>query len=1120
MIPLADDAARRTALAVHDRSLLVEAGAGSGKTAVLAGRIALMLAEGILPGNIAAVTFTELAASELLMRVSRFATDLNQGHIPLELQVALPNGLSDEQKANLAAAIGMMDEITCTTIHGFCQQLIKPYPVAADIDPGAGIMDRDQSDMAFNEQADAWLKGALDEDHGGLLAELVMRASEETLTLIRAILKNLRSYRDLHVERAGDLESRLRLFCQDAREFAAFVEGCGLWEQDTADMAEAFTKLAAALDGEMGDTAMRVVFAEIDSVLVTTAGDFRKFRKKGKWQAAAKAGGQSKADAERLFEQASEHYEHCCASWTALSETAASHLLDALLEEVRPAVTAYRDHKRSTAQLDFDDLIYSARDLLRDHEDIRRALAERYSHLLVDEFQDTDPLQTEIIWRLCGDPIGQPDEAAWSEFRIRPGALFLVGDPKQAIYRFRGADVEAYVRARRALLQQDPDSLLRISTNFRSRAPILDYVNSRFEVPLSEEQGQPGFTKLDPFHAAPDARNCVAAIDIQVEGVDGKITVEMYRDAEADAIAALCEKLIGSEIDMSSGTRRCRPGDIALLAPSGKDLWRYEEALERLGIPVATQAGKGLYRRQEIQDLIALTRVLADSRDRLALGALLRGPLVGLSEEELLDIVWELGEADADERGVPKLELWLETKHISNEYARNILGKLQSLSRLAQATTPHDLLCQAIDALRVRPIVGQRHQGQAERVLANVDLFLTMSRAYSLRGLRAFAEAMTAAWHDEFRAPEGRPDAQEESVALFTMHAAKGLEWPIVIPVNTMTRIMAAERDIADRTSGRVFLPVFGADPEGYADARSAERAELNRERVRLWYVTTTRARELLVLPRIQAAATSNQWNGVLELGMESLPGLDSGELTGGGLEAEVEAENRQSHEVFVEEARRIVDAKREIRWTPPSRKEQDAETSSRVEGWDLVFSEGEEDGGLGLAAEMEVRGGRERGTILHKLFEEVLNGEVQGDEEALVERAALLVRQLGKEVVQDASQGLSPKEMAGCVLRTLALPEVRELTPRLLSEFSVFGSREVDGGEEASAGVADAIALGADGRPEVVIDWKTDVRPSARTLDHYRAQLKMYLRLTRAEKGLIVLVTSGRVIELQAAHT
>src|SRR5690606_19562006 len=132
---LKDDGARRDAISLHDRSILVEAGAGSGKTAVMAGRIAAMLAEGVAPRSIAAVTCTELAASELLSRVREFVADLSAGTIATELRVALPDGLSQAHRDNLAAASAAIDEITCSTIHGFCQRLIKPYPAEADIEP-------------------------------------------------------------------------------------------------------------------------------------------------------------------------------------------------------------------------------------------------------------------------------------------------------------------------------------------------------------------------------------------------------------------------------------------------------------------------------------------------------------------------------------------------------------------------------------------------------------------------------------------------------------------------------------------------------------------------------------------------------------------------------------------------------------------------------------------------------------------------------------------------------------------------------------------------------------------------------------------------------------------------
>lgn len=169
---LKDDGARRDAISLHDRSILVEAGAGSGKTAVMAGRIAAMLAEGVAPRSIAAVTFTELAASELLSRVREFVADLSDGVIATELRVALPDGLSEAHRRNLTAASAAMDEITCSTIHGFCQRLIKPYPAEADIDPGAGVMDRNQADLTFLEIVDGWLRERLNASRPSTLSPL------------------------------------------------------------------------------------------------------------------------------------------------------------------------------------------------------------------------------------------------------------------------------------------------------------------------------------------------------------------------------------------------------------------------------------------------------------------------------------------------------------------------------------------------------------------------------------------------------------------------------------------------------------------------------------------------------------------------------------------------------------------------------------------------------------------------------------------------------------------------------------------------------------------------------------------------------------------------------------
>ncbi|MCY4284128.1 MAG: UvrD-helicase domain-containing protein [Thiotrichales bacterium] len=1119
---LSDDTARTQAVAVHDRSLLVEAGAGSGKTAVMAGRIAMLLAAGVEPRSIAAVTFTEFAASELLIRVRAFVEALAEDDIPVALRTALAAGLSDAQRRNLTKAADALDAMTCSTIHGFCQRLIAPYPVEADIDPGASVLDRDQAERAFAEIVDAWLREALSTETGGLLAELVLHNPDATVELVRTVLDHLRRHRALAPYALEDLERLVAAFREAADGFAAFLDEAEAEEPETAALVGHFQVLAGQVGGALpADTPtalVRLLGMAPHRDLLNLSGRFRVYRKKGKWQAAVREVGLAQAHADRLNHAAGARHALCCTAWTAFHQAVATHVLAGLVPVVEPVMDRFRAHKRAAAQLDFDDLIVSARDLLRDHDEVRRALAARFRHVLVDEFQDTDPLQTEIFWRLCGEPPAGSDTGHWTTFSLRPGALFLVGDPKQAIYRFRGADIAAYVRAREVFRTQTAAAVLSIATNFRSCAPIMDYVNARFETALSEENGQPGFQSLEPSRPPRDEGLSVVALDIAVADEEGKAKVERQRDGEAEAVAELCARLIGSEPihDRESSDRRlCRAGDIALLAPTGSDLWRYEEVLEARGIPVATQAGKGLYRRQEIQDLIAITRVLADRRDTLALGALLRGPLVGLTEEALLDIVWALPRADDTPDELPRLDLGVAPNAIEHPLARDIMEKLQALQRKANATTPHALLSQAIDVLRVRPILLRRHRGQAERALANVDLYLSFSRAYAVRGLRAFAEAMTAAWSDEARAVEGRPDAQEDSVALYTMHAAKGLEWPIVVPINTMTRVVAPESAVTNRASGRFYGRVFGVEPTGYEKARNEEKAELDRERVRLWYVAATRARELLVLPRLDVDTATSAWRSVIDLALPDLPALDMDHHPPNIGAGERDAENEQTRGDFAAEAAAIAKRTPTIVWRAPSRDEGIAQPAPAEEAPAILATDGALTDSPAVAA---VQGGRERGRILHKLIEEVLTGETGETLQDLRARAELLISTLGRRAVVDPAQGLAPTELADCVVRALNLPEIAAIRPRLVPEFTVHAATNTAACEEAAAGIVDAIAFAANGAPEVVIDWKSDVHPSPETLEHYRGQIRAYLDMSGAERGLIVAVTSGAIVHVDRA--
>jgi exodeoxyribonuclease-5 len=327
-----------------------------------------------------------------------------------------------------------------------------------------------------------------------------------------------------------------------------------------------------------------------------------------------------------------------------------------------------------------------------------------------------------------------------------------------------------------------------------------------------------------------------------------------------------------------------------------------------------------------------------------------------------------------------------------------------------------------------------------------------------------------------------------------------------------MTGVMAPESAIIDRQTETFYCPVIGVAPEGYETARQAEKEELDRERIRLWYVAATRARELLVLPRLNTTPSKSAWIGLVDLSLADLPGLDVSHLPVGLTAAGAGVDNTQTRASFAAEAEAIAAGQTRLTWLAPSRDENAAGTVLREEEAALWMGS-TDDQPPELEAAALVQGGRERGLILHKLMEEVLTGETPEAEAALTERAADLIRALGRSPVADPATGLSAEELAACVVRTLALPDIAALRPGLLAEFPVYAARTSEGVETATAGIADALTLTAEGRPAVVVDWKSDVTPAPGTLDHYRAQLRAYLDMTGAERGLIVLMTSGAVI-------
>jgi exodeoxyribonuclease-5 len=455
------------------------------------------------------------------------------------------------------------------------------------------------------------------------------------------------------------------------------------------------------------------------------------------------------------------------------------------------------------------------------------------------------------------------------------------------------------------------------------------------------------------------------------------------------------------------------------------------------------------------------------------------------------------GHVEAGGHG-PQLGLSMALERVSTPLLRETLKKLTWLARKRSSVTPDILLCEAVEEMNVRSILRQRGGRVAERALANLDLFLEMARPYDVRGLKAFSDAMRAQWEEARRTQqEGRPDADQFSVSLVTMHSAKGLEWGVVIPVNTAGKTKDHVRVAYDRRANLLHLAVFGCHAAGCEEALERKRREQRFERQRLWYVAATRARDLLLMPRFAGKVDSQSWSKLVGFDLDALEPFEAN-FAPANIQTEEDAENRQDRATFEREADAIRAATPKIRRDTPHLSEGDPPPDATV----LVAEDA-------ATAELHpVKGGLGRGLILHKLLEEVLTGETEDAPEALAARGGVLSDQLGL-----TGEGRpDPAEMARAVRRGLERVEIAAIRAKLKAEWPIASTALAGGEELVVLGVADAVAVEADGSASCVVDWKSDVAPEDATIAGYKAQVGKYLEASGAADGLLVFLTSGDV--------
>jgi ATP-dependent exoDNAse (exonuclease V) beta subunit len=528
---------------------------------------------------------------------------------------------------------------------------------------------------------------------------------------------------------------------------------------------------------------------------------------------------------------------------------------------MRGLVEAYELLKARSGKLDFADLLIRTRDLIRDDGRVRRFLQQHFTHIFVDEFQDTDPVQAEILTLLAAD---DPDTADWRHVRPVPGKLFLVGDPKQSIYRFRRADIIFYQDICQVLRSKGAE-LIYLSQSFRSVRPIQECINAAFESEMKGDTvtGQPSYVPLEEF-AGPATIPAVIALPVPRPYGQRRIAKYAIEASLPGATAAFVDWLLrgsGWKVrDPEGGVEvPIQARHIAILFRRfmswENDVTRdYVRALEGRDIPHLLWGSRSFHEREEVETVRAALNAIEWPDDELSVYATLRGSLFAIPDNLLLRYRLECGplrpfgsKKPSDDGAIA------ESAHAEFEAITSALALLAGLHRRRNWRSAVETVHMLLEAARAHAAFALRPAGN--QVLLNVYHIADLARAYEADGgisFRGFVEHLNSkAENDRNTEPPVLEDAAE-GVRIMTVHAAKGLEFPIVILADMTARIAQNNAGkYVDPVERLAAIRVLGCSPWELLDHEEQETARDEAEGVRVAYVAATRARDLLVVPAV-----------------------------------------------------------------------------------------------------------------------------------------------------------------------------------------------------------------------------------------------------------------------------
>jgi ATP-dependent helicase/nuclease subunit A len=855
---LADALDRRTAVGCFDRNLVVTAGAGTGKTTLLVDRIVHLLLRSPDPlhiTDIVALTFTNKAANEMKERLR----ERLQGYLEADLRV---EPVQEEQtklqqqieslmdtyrlsKAELdrrvQEALRNLERAEIGTIHSFAATLLRLFPLEAGVDPQFHEDDGKQFRRLFDQQWHLWLDQelALESPRAGDWRKALKQLTlEQIKDLARSLCSESVELEALRAEQPGD--AALRGWLRSLLDSAARLSEHYAEDRNNEKLVRAARSIVQALiDG--GDSTGTALAEQRACLLEHSINRDTK--------------GWTEADLKEACNLIS------AAKGLCRVDAALTHLIWELLA---PYAARFREIFVHEGFISFDGLLIRARNLVRDHLRVREELKRQYRTFLIDEFQDTDPIQYEILLYLAEQ--SGTTAIDWRKVKLTPGKVFVVGDPKQSIYAFRRADIEAYMEVVEKIIKAQNGIECHLLTNFRSDREIIDVVNGVFSSLIQPQPGmQPAYIEIKP---AP-GRNSSALIDTgkplpkalvrKIIAPDRDVSAEIARRLEGESLADwLHDRVLDNASFINARGERilAQPKDVAILFRKLTDIHDYLEPLRRRGIRYVVEGERHFYAAKEIIDAVNLLRVIDNPNDRLALVGVLRSPIGGLSDQSIYDL-------HCDNLLDYRLSEQLSGKNFPPTLAElyRALATLQDECRILPVGAA---VSQIFNRLPLRLLAACYFHG--EQAVANID---KLRRQAELLGREDSSMTFKAAIRQLQQRvldveEEGESVLAEEdvdAVRIMSVHKSKGLEFPIVVLAGCHGGINGQQRRPAealfDWSSGLTGIRVGSfTDLAGvYIAEKNKLRAE--EETKRLLYVGMTRAREHLVISSGPAARKS-----------------------------------------------------------------------------------------------------------------------------------------------------------------------------------------------------------------------------------------------------------------------